>query len=130
VTTHVIYWDPGKEFSERTKGIIHQFLTDVAHDSGLASNVFGVAGQYTDESGNAAYVSASEADHTDVEAYPGSECSVPKEGDLGPYSKCLLDEQVTAQLKSYILKHKLPRGPTQQYFILFPHKVVTCFPKE
>src|SRR5438105_4375558 len=92
VAAHVIYWDPGKAFSEKTKGIIRKFFTDVAHDSGLASNVFGVAGQYTDTSRHAAYSSAVGSEETDLEPYPvKSGCSVPEEGDPGPYSKCLLD---------------------------------------
>src|SRR5207245_2919585 len=56
---------------------------------------------------------------------------IPPEGDAGPpYTKCLTDEQLRAHLESYIATNKLPVGTTQQYFVLLPHKVVTCFPEE
>jgi PKD repeat protein len=126
VKTHAVYWEPppSKELTATTKGIINRFFADVAHDSGLSSNVFGVAGQYTDATGNAAYSSSFEGERVDIEPYPANGCEVP-----AGYSRCLLDEQVTEQLSAYIEKNKLPTGPAQQYFVIFPHKVVTCFPK-
>jgi PKD repeat protein len=132
VTTHLVYWDPSKEFVAATKSIIGKFFSDVAHDSGLASNVFGVAGQYTDGTGNAAYSSKFGGELSDTAPYPTTgNCTIPKGADEGPpYTKCLTDAQVTEQLSSFIAKNKLPTGPAQQYFMLFPHKVVTCFPEE
>jgi len=125
-TTHVVYWDPSGEFTATTKAIIHKFFTDVAHDSGLASNVFGVDGQY-----GAAYSSSYGGESTDADAYPSSgNCSVPSGGgaDAGPpYTTCLYDSQLQTELSAYIEAEKLPTGPTQLYFILLPHKVVTCF---
>jgi PKD repeat protein len=129
VTTHVIYWDPGKEFTAVTRGIIKKFFTDVALDSGLATNVFGVAGQYTDATSHAAYSSTFAGELPDTEPYPTSGCKVPAEGDPGPYSRCLLDIQVTEQLSAYIEKNELPTGAEHQYFVVLPHQVVTCFPK-
>lgn len=130
VTTHLIYWDPGQEFTATTKGIIKKFFTDVAVDSGLASNVFGVAGQYTDATGNAAYSSTFAGESSDTEPYPASGCTIPPGGDSGVYNKCLTDKQVKEQLSSYVAKNKLETGLAQQYFVLFPHKTVTCFPEE
>ena len=57
VSTHVVFWDPEGEFMPTTKGIVSKFFTDVAHDSGLATNVFAIAGQYKDGSGRSAYIS-------------------------------------------------------------------------
>jgi PKD repeat protein len=130
VRTHLIYWDPGNEFTATTRGIIKQFVTDVAHDSGLASNVFGVAGQYTDASGNAAYSSTFAGELPDTEAYPPSSCTIPTAGDSEAYTTCLTDKEVRNKLSAYIVKNKLATGSAQQYFVLFPHKVVTCFPEE
>jgi PKD repeat protein len=121
VTTHVIYWDPSKDFTEKTQEVINGFFTSVAHDSGAPSNVWAVAGQYTDSTGNAAYISAFAGAPVDSAAYPASGCAVP-----AGYSVCLTDEQLQTHLSAYILANKLPRGMTQQYFVLFPHKVVTC----
>lgn len=130
--THVIYWDPNSEFTATTKGIVGSFLTNVAHDSGLASNVFAVAGQYTDSTGNAAYNSTFGGALTDANAYPTSGCAVPKTAfsDPGPYTECLFDEQLQQQLTTFIAEDKLPVGPTQLYFVLLPHKVATCLEEE
>jgi PKD domain len=129
-TTHVIYWDPNKEFSATTKGIVEKFFTDVAHDSGAGTNVFGVNGQYTDKSGNAAYKSAFGGAVVDSNAYPSSACEAPTEIDPGPYSHCLMDEQLQSQLKTFIAAEGLPKGPTQMYFLLLPHPVATCLEEE
>jgi PKD repeat protein len=133
VTTHVIYWDPGGEFTPTTKGIFNKFFTDVAHDSGLATNVFGVGGQYTDSTGNAAYSSTFAPGKVDKNSYPSTgNCTTPNgvHADPGPYSKCLFDQQLQSELSTYIEKEGLPKGPTQLYFLLLPHKVVSCFPEE
>lgn len=133
VTTHVIYWDPNKEFTSTTKGIVDGFFANVAHDSGLPTNVFAIAGQYTDSTGHAAYSSTSSASQTDVQAFPAGECTAPKGvfADPGPpYTECLLDEQLQEELSRFITAEKLPVGPTQLYFLLLPHKVATCVEEE
>jgi PKD repeat protein len=130
--THVIYWDPEKEFTAEAKAIIKAFFTDVAHDSGLASNVFGVDAQYTEgeEGPNAAYDSTYAGEIEDTNPYPKTgNCTTPK-GEFADnattYSTCLLDQQLQSQLKSFIAEQELNRGSSQLYFLLLPHKVVTC----
>jgi PKD repeat protein len=128
--THVIYWDRGEEFKATTKGIINGFFTNVAHDSGLASNVFAVAGQYSDTTGNAAYSSTFEGALADTHEYPTTgNCTVPNEVDKGPYAKCLFDSQLQTELSRFINEQSLPKGPTQLYFLLLPHSVATCLPE-
>ena len=130
-TMHVIYWDPNKEFTSTTKGIIDGFFGDVAHDSGLPTNVFAIAGQYTDSSGHAAYNATSALPLTDSEKFPISGCTAPFGGDPGPpYTECMVDEQLQEELSKFIAAKKLPVGPTQLYFLLLPHKVATCFEDE
>jgi len=128
-TTHVVYWDPSKEFSPTTRGIVDGFFSNVAHDSGLASNVFGVAAQYTDGTGNTAYNATFGGSLVDEAAYPSAgTCTAPTGVDEGPpYTKCLFDSQLQSQLTTFIANKKLPRGPSQLYFVLLPHRVVTCF---
>jgi PKD repeat protein len=130
--THVIYWDPGHEFTETTTGIINGFFTKVAHDSGLASSVFGIAGQYTDTTGNASYSSAFGGPKLDSTSYEASGCIIPVGLNIDkgpPYTECLSEGQLTKELSAYITKEGLPTGPTELYFLLLPHKVVTCFPE-
>jgi PKD domain len=126
-TTHIVYWDPGGQFTSTTKAIVDGFFTDVAGDSGLPTNVFAIAGQYTDKTGNAAYSSTFAGALVDEHAYPtAGDCTVPSEDDSGPYERCLFDRQLQEQLVSFIAERGLPRGPTQLYFVLLPHKVATC----
>jgi PKD repeat protein len=129
--THVIYWDPKEEFKATTKGIISGFFTNVAHDSGLATNVFATAGQYTDATGNAAYSSTFGGAQTDSAAYPTiGDCNTPTgpKADPEPYARCLFDSQLQTELSKYIEKHSLPTGAAQLYFLLLPHTVATCLP--
>jgi PKD repeat protein len=131
VTTHVIYWDPSGSFTAKTKEIVHKFFTDVAHDSGLATNAFGVAGQYNDSSGHALYSSTFETEATDGNSYGANTCTIPNQGDKSAfYTNCISDEKLQTELSAYITKEGLPTGLTQQYIVLFPHKVVTCLPEE
>lgn len=132
-TTHVIYWDPNGEFTTTTKEIVNGFFSNVAHDSGQASNVFGIAGQYTDATGNAAYSSTSTVPKTDTEKYPTGGCTAPTGSfaDAGPpYTECMLDGQLQSELSRFIAAEKLPVGPTQLYFLLLPHKVATCLEEQ
>jgi PKD repeat protein len=125
VNTHVIYWDPSKDFTEKTQEVIDGFFTAVAHDSGAPTNVFAVAGQYTDSTANAAYSSAFAGAVLDTSVYPANGCTVPS-----GYTVCLTDAQIQAHLSVSITANKLPRGMAQQYFVLLPHKVVTCLQGE
>jgi PKD repeat protein len=131
VTSHVIYWDPAtSQFTATTKGIVDNFFSDVGHDSGLATNVFAIAGQYTDSTGNAAYSATSTTALVDTDAYPTSgNCTVPNEVDKGPYAKCLFDSQLQGELSMFIANQGLPKGPSQLYFVLLPHNVATCLPE-
>lgn len=126
VTTHVIYWDPNNEFTATTKAIFGKFFTDVAAASGSPSNVFAIAGQYKDTTGHAAYTSTAGGEATDSTAYPASGCTPPTGVDEGPYTTCITDAQLRTELAAYVGANKLTTGPSQQYFVLLPHKVVTC----
>jgi hypothetical protein len=130
-TTHVIYWDPSPaQFTSTTKGIVEGFFVDVAHDSGLATNVFAVAGQYTDSTGHSAYSSTFAGALRDGNPYPTSgNCKTPNEADKGPYATCLFDGQLQSELTAFIGEDGLPTGPTQLYFILLPHNVASCLPE-
>ncbi len=131
-TTHVVYWDPNEEFSAATKGIVDGFFANVAHDSGLPTNVFAIAGQYADSTGNAAYSSTFAGAVTDKHAYPTTgNCTTPNEleADKGPYAKCLFDAQLKAELSGFVAENGLPVGPSQLYLVLLPHSVATCLPE-
>jgi PKD repeat protein len=131
VTTHVIYWDPGGEFTATTKAIVHKFFADVANDSGLGSNVFGIAGQYKDSTGRSLYSSTVGSEGTDTTGYGPDGCTIPPEVDTSSfYSHCVTDAKLQSELSAYVSVHGLHKGPTDQYFVLLPHNVVTCLPEE
>ncbi|HEY2572230.1 MAG TPA: PKD domain-containing protein [Solirubrobacteraceae bacterium] len=125
----MIYWDPKNEFTTTTKGIVDGFFSNVANDNGLPTNVFAVAGQYTDLTGHAAYSSTSTVSRTDSEKYPTGKCAAP-EGAFADtetfYTNCMVDEQLQEELSRFIAAEELPVGPTQLYFVLLPHNVATC----
>ena len=132
VTTNVIYWDPNPaKFTATTKEIFNKFFTDVAHDKGLPTNVFAIGGQYKDATGHAAYSSSVGTEATDSTAYPASGCTPPTGVDEGPYTTCITDAQLKTELVAYIGAHPgLQTGPSQQFFVVLPHNVVTCLPVE
>lgn len=131
VTTHLVYWDPSSQFTTTTKDIVEGFLSHVANDSGLATNTFAIAGQYTDSTGNAAYKSTFGSSILDKHAYPSSgTCTTPNEVDKGPYEKCLFDSQLQSELSKVISEESLPKGAKQLYFVLLPHNIATCLPEK
>jgi PKD repeat protein len=130
-TTHVIYWDPREEFTTTTEGIVEAFFSKVAEDGGQPTNVFAIAGQYTDSTGNAAYNYKAAPPLLDGDPYPSAGCSVPATGDQGPpYKNCIFDAQLQTELSAFITVHGLAKGPEQLYFVLLPHTVVTCYEGE
>ena len=53
VTVTPIYWAPsGLSYPSTYKSLTEQFLTNVAHDDGLSTNVFANLRQYTDAGGD------------------------------------------------------------------------------
>lgn len=50
---YLIFWTPsGESIPARSQSLMRRYLTDVAADSGKASNVFGVLRQYYDRTGS------------------------------------------------------------------------------
>jgi len=71
VTTHVIYWDPNKEFSSTTQGVVDGFFGNVAHDSGLPTNVSPSLANTRIPRGTRHTALRRRQSHTDAEKYPG-----------------------------------------------------------
>ena len=121
-TNHTFYWSPsgaGAYPAGYQKGV-DRFLTDLAHDSGGNQNVDSVSTQYNDAAGEfAKYKSEFAGPLEDTDPYPANGCaSAPK---------CLTDAQIQQELAAYVSAHKLPTGLTQEYFVLLPPEIETCF---
>ncbi len=122
-TTHAIYWAPsGHPFPDGYVHTIDQFLTDVAHDSGGADNVYGIGTQYSDEAGHIAYRSTFGGSVVDTNPYPASGC------DDAPYASiCLTNAQLQAEILSVVNREGWPKDGSAMYFLFTPKGVGSCF---
>jgi hypothetical protein len=118
--TYAIYWVPsGFSVAPGYTSTINQFFTDVAHDSGLGSNVYAVATQYS----GIKYSSTFGGSVTDTSAFPASGCPL-YEGDI---SVCLSDSQIIAEADKIINQQGWTRNGTNAFFVFTPQGVGSCF---
>ena len=126
---------------------VAQFFIDLAHDSGGSSNPDSVATQYNQAAAGApaAYNSHFGACSTncgtgapngvflDTDPIPGNTSGCPDTATaarggaasgLGGF--CVTDAQIQTELNNFLTAHNLPRGLTNEYFLLTPPDVVTC----
>jgi PKD repeat protein len=123
---------------------VAQFFKDLATDSAAkkTTNSDAVSTQYNDASGHtAAYTSsyggggtAPNAAWIDNDPVPGGGSGCPwaatnsDGGDaVGHGGFCVTDAQVQQELNHFLSAHNLPRGLTNEYFLLTPPDIVTCF---
>ena len=108
-------------FDANYESLINQYFTDVAHDSGGASNVYSIATQYTDGSGAIQYQSTFGGSYVDNDPLPANGC------DDGQDSVCLTDPQLQAEIQN-VLTAKGWHGSTSAMFVLMtPNGVGSCF---
>ncbi len=123
-TNYVVAWAPagyvGGSFQLGYLPGVSQFFTDLAHDSGQATNGDSVATQYNDASGQvAAYKSSFAAPVLiDTDRLPTSGCNAA--------TPCITDAQIQSELSSFIASHNLPRDLTHEYFLLTPPNLTSC----
>ena len=121
---YAIYWDPADGYAA-WEGLTAGFLQGAGSASGSLENVFAVATQYRDASGNAAYSSAFRGAYTDVDHFKSPENCKGEE-------HCLSDAQIRVELSKYILANGLPgglnpsTGPTPIYFVFTPPGTTVC----
>jgi hypothetical protein len=128
-TTYAIYWlPPTYSFngdSAGYEGLINQFFTDVAHDSGLPSNVYAADPQYYDTVGGgthpASYDSTFGGSAVTNDALPANGCND------GSDSVCLTDAQLQAEIQSVVEAHGWPEDDTAIYFLFTPNGIGGCF---
>jgi hypothetical protein len=119
---YAIFWEPpGYAFPSGYRAAVAKYFTDVAADSGKRTNVYSVNRQYGDAAGPAAYKVAFEGSYTDTHAVPANGCANPMT------QVCLTDDQLSAELGSFVSVSGLPTGLTRQYFLFTPPGVGSCF---
>jgi hypothetical protein len=123
-TNYTVYWSPsgtGAYPAEYISGV-NTYFADIAHDSGLHTNVDAVEPQYRDGVGHiAAYNSHFGGQITDTDAYPASQCP-----HASPVIACLTDAQMQAEIAHVIATLHLTRDLTHEYFLLTPPHVESC----
>jgi hypothetical protein len=130
--TYAIYWQPsGYDFGSNGAGyksLINRFFTDVAHDSGLRSNVYAPNTQYYDTVGGGTHyiqnTSNFVASTVVTTAFP--------DGGVGGCEDfldtvCLTDSEIQAEIQSVVIAHGWPQNGSNLYFLFTPQDVGSCF---
>src|SRR3954451_20181612 len=118
-TTYAIYWQPSNWSQQLPSGystLIDQYFGDVAHDSGLTSNVYYTATQYS----GIQYRSTFAGSTTATDPLPTSGC---KESAA---SVCLTDAQLQSEISRVVTAHAWPRNSLTQYFLFTAPGVGSC----
>jgi hypothetical protein len=120
-TNYAFYWRPSSapSYPAGYQTGINRYFEDLATDSGGVQNVDSIAPQYGDSRGEFAnYNSTFGGAINDTDAYPPNGCAAA--------AICLTDEQIQAELTTYVEAHKLPHGLATEYFVLTPPGVENC----
>jgi hypothetical protein len=136
VTITPIYWAPsGYSFDSTYSGITSRFLADVAHDSGLPTNVFSALTQYTDASSAHfldQFVAGSPIVRTDP--YPSSVSPTGCQPNVGSVysdgsgvSSCVTDTAIENELSTVLSADSLPVDNNHLYMVFLPRGVEECF---
>jgi hypothetical protein len=124
-TNYTIYWAPpgSPAYPTGYQSGVNRYLEDLSHDSGGHQNVDSVATQYNDAAGEFAnYESHFGEALIDEDPYPVSGCAAAV--------KCFTSTQIEKEIEKFVVKEKLPKGLTTEYFLLTPPKVESCFEVE
>jgi PKD repeat protein len=129
---YIVYWDPTggpNPIPWRTKSLITRYFTDLAADSGMATNVFAVARQYTDTTGFADYrqvFNPATQVINDTQPYPSAgQCAEVN----ATATQCVTDTQIQNELERLITSQSLPKGLSGTppiYFVVLPSYVNEC----
>ena len=116
---YTVFWDPaGWSMDSAYASTVNQFFQDVAHDSGLPTNVYASDTQYS----GIQYASTYGGTYTDTRAFPAGGCRTYGSGA----TLCLNDAQLRTELNNVIAQRAWATSPTSLFFIFTPENVETC----
>ncbi len=130
--THVIFWAPagsGLTFDAGYQSLIERFLADVAADSRMPTNVYGLSGQYRDSSGPAAYDSSYRGAVLATDPLPPNGCREPPPPPTGTgpgWQYCLTAQQLEDELVHVLDADRLPQSLNDIYFLVTPDGLGSC----
>lgn len=133
---YAIYWDPAKlrggeagridKYHGEWVELIDQFFEGIAAESDGTTSVFALTPQYTEAGGaRASYSTIFRGSKIDTGTYPANGCTDPDHA-LNENFACLTDEQLRAELRSYIAANKLPAGGGTIFYLLTPPGLTVC----
>jgi hypothetical protein len=111
-------------FDPSYQTVINRYFTDVAHDSGLNSNVYSVATQYSDSSGPIQYSSTVGGAYVDHDPLPANGCDDTANGLHDPY--CLTDQQLQHEVQNVLTATGWHGGLNHIFFLMTPNGVGSC----
>ena len=127
--THVIFWNPSGaslSWGSGYQSLIDGFLANVAADSHKATNVYAIAGQYTDTSGqHAVYDSTFAGALQDTDPAPASDCTLPPTAPPN-WTRCLSKTALEAEIGSFVSARGLPTGLGDLYLLVTPEGFGSC----
>jgi hypothetical protein len=115
-SNYVILWAPkkGPKYAPKYTSGIAKYFKDLAHDSGLSTNVDSVAAQY-----GAPYSSSYAGSIKDSDPYPANGCTRA--------AICLTDAQLATEIAHVVQSKGLPADLKHEYFMVTPEGVESCF---
>jgi len=117
--TYTIFWKPaGYTMAPGYDTTINQYFADVAHDSGMGTNVYAAATQYS----SIQYSSTVGGTYTDTTAFPASGCPL-----YSGLPVCLTDTQLQNEVNSVIATKGWVKNGTNTFFLFTPKNVGSCF---
>jgi hypothetical protein len=130
-----IYWQPAHHAMDpKYTNIISGYLQDVAHDSGLHSNVFATMNEYSGSNGQISYNLHLAKPIVDKNPLPTTDaCTVGAADTTGiykdgsGYDACVSDNNVQAETESVISAKHLPVDLGHIYVLYLPKHVESCF---
>jgi hypothetical protein len=115
-------FDAGSPCTGYVQGV-NTFFQDLAAASGSNSpSTDQVATQYVANGGAPNYSVSSGGVLQDTDPYPASACPGAPSGGI-----CLTDQQLQTELQSFLSAHGEPNGLSNEYILLTPPGVATCF---
>lgn len=130
-----IYWHPsGHPMQNQYTNLISNYLSDVAHDSGLHSNVYSTMNEYYGSNGQISYQFQVGRAIDDTGPLPTTDaCTVGSADATGiykdgsGYDACVSDNNIQAETERIIAANNLPVDFGHEYVLFLPKHVESCF---